>query len=239
MTESSDAASLALRELTGPELADRVLRASVDPEVQNLVFWRMGPYGLTFYVDCTDLFELGREDEQPITAATIHAFERAIADVRQITGGDATYGPALYVARERGRRPMNVSYPTDNRLWIMFDAVGPQGGDGSPRPSGEPAPVFLPPTEVYRAALADGGVAFGPVPAAWCGDFPAPCNCDDPTTHDGAGPPESPAPGVDVPAVEATEAEPCHPATQPPGGGPDHCGQCGTPYAQGEQAVAP
>lgn len=25
-----------------------------------------------------------------------------------------------------------------------------------------------------------------PVPDEWCGDYPAPCNCDDPVTHDNA-----------------------------------------------------
>ncbi len=169
-----------LAPLTDTDLAMRVLAAAADPEVQNLVWWRREGGPIAWFVDCTDLFTLGVEDCQPITEDTVHAFERAIADVRDVTGGDATYGPALYVARQRGARPVGGSYPTDDRLWLMFDACGPEHQDsrGTDLTAAEAAPPDRPAYRLEPVAepptLLEGQACCPPAPAPAAG---APDHC--------------------------------------------------------------
>lgn len=119
----------------------RVLTATAASDTREFLFWRVvmrnGQAEIVFYVDGSDIFSFDESvaDAEPITPATVVDFESAICDVRAATEGDATYGPLLYVARLRKQRPINKLYPTDSRLWPLFDACGPEHPEDTPAAS--------------------------------------------------------------------------------------------------------
>lgn len=112
-----------------PSLTVRVLTAVAEADVHDAIWWQTtdaGPGRIEFFVNCTELFNLGTVDLVPITGDTVKAFEDALEECSRATGGDATYGPLLFAARVRGERPQGSSYPSDQRLWPLFDACGPE-----------------------------------------------------------------------------------------------------------------
>lgn len=167
-------------------LTARVLRAVAEADAHDTVWWRVdGKYApITWFVNCPDLFAWGTADLEPITAETIEAFEMAYADVRVVTGGDPTYGSDLYACRQRHQRPQGAAYPTDRRLWPLFDACGPERelGVTNPKPPGDPLPADV--VGHHRKG------ALAVLATRWTSDDATAraCNCDDPSTHDGAAP---------------------------------------------------
>ncbi len=103
----------------------RVLEATARADLHECLFWRTdGPFQpITFFVDCSDSFTAATAEGEPVTEETIAELENAIADAAEATGGDPTFGPLLYCARRRQRRPLAVAYPSDSRLWPLFDAI--------------------------------------------------------------------------------------------------------------------
>lgn len=69
-------------------------------------------------------------DVEPLTREHLPILRQAIADVRSTIGVSNTAAAVLYIARIRTERPLY--YPTDERLWPLFDACGaPSKGAGS------------------------------------------------------------------------------------------------------------
>lgn len=103
----------------------RVLTTMDRADLHESLWWRTdGPFHpITFWVDCSDCFTHATAEGEPVTEETVAELETAIADVAAITGGDVTFGPLLYCARRRQRRPLPVAYPSDSRLWSLFDQI--------------------------------------------------------------------------------------------------------------------
>lgn len=107
--------------------AVRVLSVVARYDCPEAIWWRVdGEYApITFFAMCSDIFAWARADCEPVTADNLDAFERAFADVDKITSGDPTFAAPLFCARMRGERPQGGAYPSDERLWPLFDACGP------------------------------------------------------------------------------------------------------------------
>ncbi len=107
----------------------RVLRAfAVWPNESNdMLLWRTdGRYApITFFANCSDLFDWATADWEVITPENVGVLERAFEDVRALSRGWLYEGVYLFCARVRGRRPQRPAYPKDERLWPLFDACGP------------------------------------------------------------------------------------------------------------------
>lgn len=155
------------------EFALRVLGAVARADVHDTLWWQThGEWApITFFVNCSDLFARATADVERITPDNVDALERAFADVRAATGGDPTYGPMLFCARTRKRRPRGAAYPSDHRLWPLFDACGPERELGLLNPSPQPA--------VPVGNTADGIEELPP-------GADVPCHKDEPPTGGGA-----------------------------------------------------
>lgn len=94
----------------------------------SLHSWSVYDCQVRFWVDCSGVFEPGLIDMEEITAGNLGLFLSSVDKVLEVTGGDATYAPALFAARVRGCRPFPGAYPSDQRLWALFDACGPLDG---------------------------------------------------------------------------------------------------------------
>lgn len=109
-------------------------------DLHDSLYWRTdGEYApVTFFVNCSDLFAWGSADCEPLTAADVDDLRKALADVSEAVGSNS-YGPELYCARRRKKRPQGAAYPGDERLWPLFDACGPERevGLGNPYRPGE------------------------------------------------------------------------------------------------------
>jgi hypothetical protein len=122
----------------------RVLDVVARFDAHEQLWWRCDDeYApVTFFVECSDLFAWGTADLEPVTPEAVDELARAFAEVTAITDGDPTYAGSLYACRRRGSRPQGAAYPSDARLWPLFDAAGPQREidlfNPKPRP-GEPA----------------------------------------------------------------------------------------------------
>jgi hypothetical protein len=112
------------------------------------VWWRTDPkYApVTFFVNCNDVFCWGTSDCEDLTPERLPLLGKALDDCAAALGGDADaekkgwpWGIDLFVARLRGERPQGAAYPTDQRLWPLFDACGPERktGLGNPYAPGE------------------------------------------------------------------------------------------------------
>lgn len=120
----------------------RVLHATARDDNHDDLWWRTdgGHAPITFFVKCSDVFASAYADLEPLTPDTIDEFEQAAADVREACG-DATYAGDLYCARRRQTRPQGAAYPSDPRLWPLFDACGPERPLGLDNPKRHPAEV--------------------------------------------------------------------------------------------------
>ncbi len=95
-------------------------------DVHDCLWWSAAPGRLVFlFVNCTGLFNTAAGDLEAITADRLDAFRKAFADAAEVTGGDRTWAPLLYVCRMREARPLQSAYPSDDRLWPLVDACGP------------------------------------------------------------------------------------------------------------------
>lgn len=105
-----------------------VLKTIAEEDLYGELLWQTrGEYApITFFIDCSDIFWWGTADFERLTPQDLDNFKQAIRDVREVTGGDNSYGPDLYCARRRGERPQGAAYPKDKRLWPLFDACGPK-----------------------------------------------------------------------------------------------------------------
>ncbi len=166
-------------------LADMVtvLQLFAEADLHEQLFWRCdGLFApVTFFVVITDLFEPQSADLEEISRHNLADLQRAFLDVREVTGGDVTYAPALFVARNRLQRPYGGAYPSDRRLWPLFDAAGP-----------------LRPKEIGVDRLAAPAAAPPAVPAS--DPVPAPASAQ--------LPPQTSAPQTSVNAAEGWPALP-------------------------------
>lgn len=114
------------------EFVLRVLRLFGQTDCTGELFWRTdGDYApITFFANVNDVFFWGCTDNEKITPDNIAEAEKAVADVRDITGKTGWSTDAawvnLFAARLRKDRPQGAAYPSDERLWPLFDACGPE-----------------------------------------------------------------------------------------------------------------
>lgn len=145
---------------------------------QELLHWDKD---LNFAVRCDGLYG-DLPEEEPLTGETLPAMVAAFSDVLLITGSDVTFASHLFIARLRNLRPDNHRYPSDSRLWPLFDAL-PASGD----------PLLTDPA-------ADVGEADRPVachPPALAPDGPDHCGlCGEPL-------PQAPTSGEDWPTLQS------------------------------------
>lgn len=113
--------------MTDTDFAVRVLDVFARADLHDSLWWRTdGAYApVTFWVQCSDVFAWGVADAELLPPEALDDFEQALQDVVAVVGANA-YGPELYCARRRGKRPQGAAYPSDERLWPLFDACGPE-----------------------------------------------------------------------------------------------------------------
>jgi hypothetical protein len=118
------------------------LKYADEEELADLIYWRTNDEfaPCTFFVLANDLFFWGSADGEPITAETLPILKKAIDDCKAIDNVCGCIdGCLLYACRVRKERPQGASYPSDRRLWPLFDACGPEKetGFGNPYKPGE------------------------------------------------------------------------------------------------------
>jgi len=188
-----------------PDLTLRILTAVARIGQHDTIWWRVdGGYApITFFAMCNDLFEWGTADLEPITAANVEQFERAIEDVMAASDGDGTYAAALYACRMRQQRPQGAAYPTDTRLWPLFDACGPERelDRANPlRPTGELVAYVLEP--LNKAGLGAAAAAAGE-PAVVIGTAEVEPPCHPPVQPASGGPDHCGLCGAKYPTIDA------------------------------------
>lgn len=110
------------------DLVLRVLRLASETDTRDGLWWRCdgGFAPLSLFACCPTVLERGVSDCVRITTVNVDRFEAALTDVGAVTNGDFTFGPALFVWRERGARPAADGYPSDVRVHALFDGCGPE-----------------------------------------------------------------------------------------------------------------
>jgi hypothetical protein len=78
---------------------------------------------LRLFVVADGIWSWGVSDLEEIDS--VDDFHTAINDCFDATEGDTTFAPILYACRRRGQAPPRGRYPTDRRLWPLFDACDP------------------------------------------------------------------------------------------------------------------
>ena len=81
--------------------------------------------GNVLLINCNDQFAWAYADCEPVTDLDLleQCYKDCIGLIGEIGYIDA---PLLYIARKRGMRPQGCCYPSDERLWHLFDATGPE-----------------------------------------------------------------------------------------------------------------
>lgn len=111
----------------------RMLTLTAQTGIRDTVDWVLDRDGtmLWFTVSWEDLFEPGLVVTEMVAPDDVGTLEQALVDVAQATG-DYTFGPALFLCRMLRCRPANSAYPTDPRLYTLFDAAGPSVASPAP-----------------------------------------------------------------------------------------------------------
>jgi len=117
----------------------RVLDLTARTDTREDLHWSTtGEFApLTFWINCSDLFDWGTADGVPVNPDNVGMLQDALTEVAARTGGDYAYGPQLFACRVRQRRPQNASYPPDARLHELFDACGAAREIGFDNPKSE------------------------------------------------------------------------------------------------------
>lgn len=117
--------------MTDLEFVVRVLTLVNDFDGANTdnLFWRTGgEYApVKFFVICNDMFWWGTADLEPITPDNIDQLELAHTDMMAVDKIEASiHSTDLFCCRMRKTRPQGAYYDHLNeKLWPLFDAVGP------------------------------------------------------------------------------------------------------------------
>lgn len=86
-----------------------------------------------FYVNCNDLFYWASADLEEVFLSDLPDIEKAFEDYKAALPDEKTFlfqALELWACRKRGMRPQGCCYPTDQRLWPLYDACGPDRPDG-------------------------------------------------------------------------------------------------------------
>jgi hypothetical protein len=103
-----------------PDLIRRVLVATQDDNIDELR-WHTDPDGtLRFFVDCSDWFEWGTADVEPVeTAEDVVLLEACLTDLQAATGcDDPPQLAALYASRRRGEVLARWFLNPDSKYYI-------------------------------------------------------------------------------------------------------------------------
>lgn len=87
----------------------------------------VGDEPIKFMMDCSDTFDWGSADGEPINIERMPLFRQAVEDVSQAIGGrDAEQGwyvTVVYCGRIKGRKPIHQYYRKEcQHLWPLFDS---------------------------------------------------------------------------------------------------------------------
>lgn len=117
----------------------RVLNLFCKEDSHDILFWRVDDGEIRFFVNCNDIFDWASADLEEITPENIIELEKAVADVKAMGSNETYEAFYLFCARMRKRRPQGAAYPSDRKLWPLFDAVGPERslGLGNPKQPGQ------------------------------------------------------------------------------------------------------
>lgn len=138
----------------------RVLTLAARTDTINEINWTLGLVEdrVTFVAEVGNLFSETEWEQVPIGQSDVDALEQAFTDVGSATGGDFTFGPALYACRVRGQRPCNMGWPTDPRVAKLFESAGPKRGPALPPPPPLTSPLdpgMVPPLPQRHALVPD------------------------------------------------------------------------------------
>lgn len=118
------------------QLVIRVMQILAEWDEYNGLFWRFDDGVLRLFVNYNDLFWWGCADCEQITPENVEELAKAYKDCHDANPEHfgEVYGQLLFCARVRGMRPQGCCYPTDRKLWPLFDACGPE----RPKDAGNP-----------------------------------------------------------------------------------------------------
>jgi hypothetical protein len=104
-----------------------VLDIYASADVHDFLWWRTdAQYApVTFFAMCSDFFDWGTADCEPITKENLHVLLDSFKDLRRIEHSNI-YLSELFAARIRRRRPMTEVKFKDEKLKALFDACGPE-----------------------------------------------------------------------------------------------------------------
>ena len=100
-------------------------------------------YNRGFHFLCNDIFDWGCADSERITVEDLPAISAACEEAADNGDDTLAWGPLLWIARKRGRRPQGAAYALmPESLWPLFNAAGPQReiGPGNPYSVGRNRP---------------------------------------------------------------------------------------------------
>lgn len=108
------------------EFMERLLRVTEAAENNEDLLWREQADGSwKFFVICNDIFWWATADLEEITPDNIHILEESYKDLNAIDYVETSFTSMLFAARARGMRPQRPAYPRDDKVAMLFDAVGP------------------------------------------------------------------------------------------------------------------
>jgi hypothetical protein len=106
-------------------------------DLENELGWSVdaNTRDVTFWSNCNDMFFWGCADSESIEPGDLDDIRTAIKDVTTVCPDvmhytNSTNGIALWCARKRKMRPQGCAYPSDPRIWLLFDACGPERESG-------------------------------------------------------------------------------------------------------------
>jgi hypothetical protein len=106
----------------------RVLHLVYTKDIRDELVWHTRDNGavVLFAIDCSDLFEWGCADSEPLTPDSVVELESACDDSRTATG-TACWGTTIYCCRRRQSRPQGAAYrDLPQEIWPLLDACGPE-----------------------------------------------------------------------------------------------------------------
>jgi hypothetical protein len=115
-----------------PAMIRRVL-VVLERDYPSDLLWHVDPDGcLRFSADCSDLFDWGEADTEPIeTREDVRLLEVCLADLREVTGEQyPLFVTELYAARKRNRRPapwflnLQSQYYLGPKIAPLFERLG-------------------------------------------------------------------------------------------------------------------
>jgi hypothetical protein len=124
------------RQLAEMKFIDDLLRFCIDHEIADMLFWFAADDGAPRpAVNANDLFAWACAEAIDITPDNFEMFTTSVLECKAIHSVlGAMEGCSLFACRVEKMRPQGAAYPTNQELWPLFDACGPERETGSDNP---------------------------------------------------------------------------------------------------------